>query len=201
MSRTPADALRWTEDGTRLFLDSLVLDGESLLPGWSRAHVAAHVAANAQALTNLTRWAITGIRTPMYASPEERAAGIERGLAMRPVELDAWLRRSAAALSSSMRRMSSEHWAREVVTAQGRSVTATEIPWLRAREVYVHVVDLGVGVGFDDLPGDFLEALCADVVAKRGEVPGQAGPLAERVAWLTGRPHRLVGAPELGPWL
>jgi maleylpyruvate isomerase len=201
VSRTPADALRWTEEGTRLFLDAVVLGGDSLLPGWSRAHVAAHVAANAQGLTNLTRWAITGIRTPMYASPEDRAAGIERGLAMRPAELEALLRRSAAALASSMRQMSPEHWTAEVVTAQGRTVPATEIPWLRAREVCVHVVDLDVGVGFADLPADFLEALCVDVVAKRVAGPDQGGPLAERAAWLTGRPHRLEGAPQLGPWL
>ena len=45
---------------------------------------------------------------------------------------------------SSMRRMLPQHGAAEVVTAQGRTVPATEIPWLRAREVYVHVVDLGV---------------------------------------------------------
>lgn len=201
MSRTLGDALRWTEEGTKLFLDAVAYDGASLLPGWSRAHLAAHVAGNAQALGNLTRWAITGIRTPMYSSPEARAAGIERGLAMSPGELDAWLRRSAATLASSLRRMSPEHWTSEVVTAQGRTVPATEIPWLRAREVCVHAVDLDLGIGFADLPDDFLEALCLDVVTKRGAVPDVDGSLPERAAWLTGRPHRLVGAPALEPWL
>lgn len=72
---------------------------------------------------------------------------------------------------------------------------------MRAREVMVHAVDLGTGTTFADLPSDFLEAVCADVVAKRGEVPDVDGPLDQRAAWLTGRPHQLTDAPDLGAWL
>ena len=78
---------------------------------------------------------------------------------------------------------------------------ASEIPWLRAREVWVHAVDLGRGVEFADLPDDFLRALEEDIVTRRGPVPHVDGPLAARVAWLAGRPHGLVGAPRLDPWL
>ncbi|GAA1018864.1 hypothetical protein Aple_025660 [Acrocarpospora pleiomorpha] len=199
--RTLDDARRWSDHGTELFIDAVAYDGDSTLPGWTRKHLTAHVAANADALGNLIQWAATGEPKPMYASPEARAVGIERGLAMSPGELDAWLRRSAATLASSMRRLTEEQWVAEVVTAQGRTVPATEIPWLRAREVCVHAVDLDLGVTFADLPDDFLEALCADVLAKRGAVPDVDGPLTERAAWLTGRPHHLEGAPDLGPWL
>jgi maleylpyruvate isomerase len=199
--RTLDDALRWAETGTKLFLDAVTCTGPTTLPGWTRRHLVAHVAANADALGNLVRWATTGTPTPMYPSPEARAAGIRRGLAMTAGELDSWLRHSSETLGSSMSRMTPDQWTAEVVTAQGRTVPASEIPWLRAREVCVHAVDLDLGVGFTDLPDDFLEALCADVVAKRGDVPAIDGPLAERAAWLTGRPHHLDGAPELGAWL
>jgi maleylpyruvate isomerase len=199
--RTLDDAHRWADHGTKLFLDAVAYDGSSTLPGWTRKHLVAHVAANADALANLARWAATGIPTPMYPSPEARAAGIEHGLAMSPAELDSWLRRSAACLTSSMGRLTDEQWSHEVLTAQGRTVPATEIPWLRAREVCVHAIDLGLGVTFGDLPDDFLEALCADVGARRGEVPAVEGPLDQRTAWLTGRPHQLADAPEIGPWL
>jgi maleylpyruvate isomerase len=120
---------------------------------------------------------------------------------MSGAELGFWLRESAAGLAASTDRLTDEQWAAEVVTAQGRTVPATEIPWLRAREVCVHAVDLGLGVTFADLPDDFLDALCADVVAKRGDVPEVDAPLAQRTAWLTGRPHDLAGAPDLGAWL
>ncbi|MEU8362588.1 maleylpyruvate isomerase N-terminal domain-containing protein [Nonomuraea sp. NPDC048882] len=207
MRRSFADARRWADDGTKLLLGTVAgLDEAqyarpSLLPGWTRGHVLAHVAANADALGNLVRWAATGEPTPMYASPAERAAGIERGVRMPAAGLETWLRRSATALAEASAALSERQWAAEVVTAQGRTVPATEVPWLRAREVYVHTVDLGLGVAFADLPPAYLEALCADVAAQRGGVPPVEGPLAERAAWLTGRPHRLTGAPELGAWL
>src|ERR687890_258736 len=61
-------------------IDDLTEDqarGPSLLPGWTRGHVLAHLARNADALINLTVWARTGVPTPMYPSREVRSATIE----------------------------------------------------------------------------------------------------------------------------
>ena len=63
--------------GTARIIEDGDLRAESLLPGWTRAHVLAHLANNADALVNLLTWARTGVETPMYASPEAREAGIE----------------------------------------------------------------------------------------------------------------------------
>lgn len=144
----------------------------SVLPGWSRKHLLAHIAANATALGHLVRWAATGEPTPMYSSSGERAAGIENGSRLPSGELTAWLRRSADELEGAMTRLSDEQWLAPVVTAQGRTVPALEVPWLRAREVGVHAVDLAMGVSFADLPAGFLDALCDDVIGKRGAGPG-----------------------------
>lgn len=207
MARTFDDAQRWVEEGSKLFLDAV--DGLSdadisrptALPGWTRQHLVAHVAANADALGNLVRWAATGRRTPMYATADERAAGIARGPSMSADDLRTWLRESEERLDLGMAALSEAQWSRHVVTAQGRTVSATEIPWLRAREVCVHVVDLDLGIGFSDLPTDFLEALAADIVVKRGGASLVDGPLPEVAAWLAGRLHSLPDAPDLGPWL
>ncbi|WP_370416593.1 maleylpyruvate isomerase family mycothiol-dependent enzyme [Streptomyces fradiae] len=234
--RTFTDARRWAVIGAELTFEAVAgLDdagyaAPSALPGWTRAHVAAHVAANAEALSNLVHWAATGEPTPMYASPEERAAGIERGRALPAARLTAWLRRSADALEASMDELTDGQWRHEVVTAQGRTVPATELPWMRSREVCVHAVDLATGVTFADLPGDFLVALCDDVAAKRAAAPGPAvtlragaigagwelpgegepvlvtGELHDITAYLTGRaagPRAADGspAPALGAWL
>lgn len=219
------DARRWTRDGTTLLLAEADLDeaargAPSALPGWTRRHLLAHVAANAEALGNLVHWAATGEPTPMYSSPEERAAGIEGGAQLPAAELNAWLRRSARALDDAMAALSGEQWQAPVVTAQGRTVPATEVPWLRAREVYVHGVDLATGLSFAGLPAGFRTALCDEVVAKRAsaqapgpalvleaadtsgrwELPGDgdtvtlSGPLAEITAYLTGRAHKLTTA-------
>lgn len=210
-SRTFADGRRWMVEGTRLFLDAVAGLGEagfaepSVLPGWSRRHVVAHVAANADAIGNLVHWAATGVETPMYRSPEERAAGIAKGDTLSVGALDSWAHTSAEVLDEAMSRLTEQQWQREVVTAQGRTVPATETPWMRAREVCVHAVDLGRGVTFADLPDDFNAALCEDIRAKRGltELPAAVAgaPLAEVTAWLAGRPHALTDAPDLGPWL
>lgn len=55
----------------------------SLLPGWTRGHVLAHLSRNADSLVNLLLWARTGIETPQYASQFLREADIEAG-APRP---------------------------------------------------------------------------------------------------------------------
>ena len=74
MTRPGGRARQWWADGERAFgtaLGRLVPEdfaGPSLLPGWTRAHVLAHVAGNADALVNLLTWARTGEETPMYAS-------------------------------------------------------------------------------------------------------------------------------------
>ncbi|MET9189747.1 maleylpyruvate isomerase family mycothiol-dependent enzyme [Streptomyces tendae] len=205
--RTSTDARAWARTGTELLLDAVAgLDeaafaAPSALPDWTRGHLAAHVAANADALGNLVRWAATGEPTPMYASPEERAAGIAKGASLSADELRSWLTGSAERLAAALDRLTDEQWHREVVTAQGRTVPATELPWMRAREVCVHVVDLATGVAFADLPDGFLAALADEIRDRRRLTELPEGPLPEVTAWLAGRPHSLADAPRLGPWL
>lgn len=190
----------WMDHGTKLFLAAVdrlsddELDAATDLPGWTRHHLVAHVHHNAEALRRLLHWARTGEETPMYAGPEQRSSEIEHGTTLPTPELRALVHESAQALATEMDALPQNAWGNQVVTAQGRTVPATEIPWMRTREVAVHAVDLGNGVGFDDLPDDLNTALAADVVNKRAG-NGEAAVLAE---WLTGR---TTHAPQLGPWL
>lgn len=213
-TRTLADSLRWVEDGTQLCgqaVDALAdqqYAEASGLSGWTRAHLIAHLAANAEALRNLAHWAATGEETPMYSSPDQRNADIETGAGRPPAVLRSWFHEEAGALAADLSRLTDEQWRAGVRTAQGRDVPASEIPWLRAREVMVHAVDLATGVTFADLPDDFLAALEADIRAKRGDdAPGVEGNLADRVGYLAGRTTSGVSArlgapaPELPAWL
>ncbi|WP_406275587.1 maleylpyruvate isomerase family mycothiol-dependent enzyme [Nocardia sp. NBC_00881] len=205
--RTHADSLKWVEHGTELLAAQVTMLEEqemaepSALPGWTRKHLVAHVAANADALANLVHWARTGDRTPMYSSMDQRNADIESGAKLSATQLAAWMNEAARNSAVAMDALTREQWRAEVVTAQGRTVPATEIPWLRAREVCVHAVDLGTGLTFADLPDEFLSALVADIQLKRGldEVPD--GQLPEVAAYLAGRPHFLADVHDLGPWL
>ncbi|MGW0839441.1 maleylpyruvate isomerase family mycothiol-dependent enzyme [Streptomyces sp. NPDC002787] len=207
--------LAWVDEGTALCrkvlagFDDTSYGAPSALPGWTRGHLVAHLAGNAEALGNLVHWARTGEPTPMYTSPGQRDADIEAGARLPGARLTARFEESARTLADAMAALTGEQWRAEVVTAQGRTVPASEIPWLRAREVLVHAVDLDSGVRFADLPTDFRAALRVDILARRGEsaVPSVHGTPAEVTAYLAGRPYEGVttadGAPAapLPPWL
>lgn len=190
----------WTTAATTLFLDAVdrvsdeQLAAPSALPGWSRAHVVAHVHGNALALGRLASWAATGTESRMYPSREARDAEIEQLAALPAAELRKLAHASADELGRALDGLSPDQWQQPVVTATGRTVPATEIPWIRAREVAVHAVDLDAGVTFADLPDDLRTAVAVEVATLRAA--GPEGPAL--TAWLTGRSTE---APTLGPWL
>ncbi|MBB6548551.1 maleylpyruvate isomerase family mycothiol-dependent enzyme [Nonomuraea rubra] len=171
--RSLADSLRWMAEGTKTFFGVLAglpddrLDVPTALTGWTGRHLLAHVAANADALLNLAHWARTGEERPMYASFERRDAEIQAGALRSAAELRSWAASSAELLDRRLSELDEHQWSRPVRTAQGRTVPAAEVPWMRAREVMVHAVDLGAGVGFGDLPADFLASLIDDITTKR----------------------------------
>ncbi|MEV6266967.1 maleylpyruvate isomerase family mycothiol-dependent enzyme [Kribbella sp. NPDC051936] len=200
--------LEWIDEGTALCRSALGdLEAPSLLPGWSRRHVAAHLSLNAEALGNLVEWARTGKERPMYPSAAARNADIEAGTSRSADELRSWFDASSAWLNASMATLTDAQWQAAIRTAQGVPVPATKIPWMRSREVMIHAVDLGVGLTFADLPPDFLEALCEDIRTQRGDVPEVRGPLPELAAYLSGRPYADIVSPDgtpaqsLPPWL
>ncbi|WP_432001008.1 maleylpyruvate isomerase N-terminal domain-containing protein [Streptomyces sioyaensis] len=191
---------RWTDHTTEVFLAVVgeITDDQfgdpTELPGWTRAHIVAHVHCNAEALLRLLHWARTGEKTPMYAGPVQRAAEIEEGAALPPQELRRRVKESADRLAAAVDSMPQSAWDAEVVTAQGRTVPAHELLWMRTREVAVHAIDLHAGVRFADLPDEVNTALVIDA-ARKHSMTGGAAALA---AWLTGRTGE---APALQPWL
>lgn len=179
----------------------------SALPGWTRGHLLTHLARNADALVNLLTWARTGIPTPMYASPDQRTTDIEAGAGRPLAEQRADVRESAERFRKTAEALSDDDWSATVTSGMGRQIPASEVPWLRAREVWIHLVDLRVGVGMDVLPPDLAWALVGDVAgwmtarvdpgigvelsaAGHGTVALGAGPVG---ATVTGPPYALAG--------
>ena len=118
------------------------------LPGWSRAHIVAHVHFNAEALLRLLHWARTGERTPMYEGPEQRASEIEDGAAPPPPELRRLLHDSAERLADRPGRTAPGGVEQRGGHRAGPHRPAHEIVWMRTREVAVHAVDLDAGTRF-----------------------------------------------------
>lgn len=175
-------------------LDDAGFASQSTLPNWTNAHIVAHLNFNAQAIGRLAAWARTGRETPMYSSQVQRGTDIEAGSVLPPAELRRSLVASTEELTASFDALTSAMWDSEVVTAQGRTVPASELVWMRFREVAVHGIDLGTGLTFADFPPEAVRKLVHEIVAKRLA----AGEGAALAAMLTGRTD--VG-PALGAWL
>ncbi len=160
----------WLREGSAGFsgaieeLSKAEFDGPSGLPGWSTREVVAHVALNADALVNLLTWARTGIETPMYASVEARNADIAAMARRRPDELCIAVEDSAWRLEDAAEELTAEQWQHTVRTTQGREIKAEQVMWMRVREVWVHAVDLGVGIAMEDIPTGIVDALVVDVL-------------------------------------
>ena len=101
-------SLAWADQGTELChkvlteLDETPYQVPSLLAGWSRRHLVAHLSANAEAIGRLVSWARTGKENRMYSSPEQRGADIEAGAKLSGWALTAWFDRSAGELAAAM---------------------------------------------------------------------------------------------------
>jgi maleylpyruvate isomerase len=148
----------------------------SLLPGWTRRHLVAHVGFNARAVARLVEWARTGVENPMYISDTQRAEEIEFGATL-PVEALRHLAAHAAVhLDVEWRDLPASAWSREVRTAQGRLVPVSETVWIRTREVWIHAVDLRNGASPRDFPARLHDLLLDDIVrvwARKGTAAGR----------------------------
>lgn len=185
-------------------LDNAALAEESHLPGWTRGHVLAHLARNADALVNV----FAG--RPMYESAAARDADIERD-ATRTLDVQlADLRETHARFLAQTEL--DQDWSRTVELRNGVTDLAANVPFRRLVEIELHHVDLNVGYALEDLPQEFTGreiAFLADRWAGRPDVPAvtlQIGDDGTGATWHTGGPEggplTLVGTgAELLGWL
>ncbi|OII59933.1 MULTISPECIES: maleylpyruvate isomerase family mycothiol-dependent enzyme [unclassified Streptomyces] len=162
-------------------LDNAAVAAPSRLPGWTRGHVLAHLARNADALVNVLQG------RPMYAGAEARDADIEAG-APRPLEAHlADLRETAARFQAEGE--APADWSRTVELRNGVTDQAARVPFRRLVEVELHHVDLGVGYELEDLPGDFTAReidFLADRFTGHPAVPATALTADDGGTWRTG---------------
>lgn len=211
-----ADLLRGASQRLVRTVDSLADDDwaePSLLPGWTRADVVAHLALNAEGLGGAVLGVLERQPVPMYESEEARDADIA-ALAETPPRvlrdrLLAGVTRLADALDALLAEPAEVAETRiERTPGSGTSFKAQVVPLLRLREVEVHHVDLDRGYSPADWPAEF-PPLVLDLHAGRwrgrpgftaaatdlgrswtfGEPgPTVTGPAAALAWWVTGRP-------------
>jgi maleylpyruvate isomerase len=147
----------------------------SRLPGWTRGHVATHIARHADALVRLTQWARTGERQDMYPSSEYRANEIETGAGRSGLDLQIDLDTSAGRLSSAFDELDvAEAWDAVVEMRGGIKVPARLLPLARLLEVVIHHVDTDIGYEIADIDtqtADWLLEWCAFRLRDRENFP------------------------------
>ncbi|MCG5451146.1 MULTISPECIES: maleylpyruvate isomerase family mycothiol-dependent enzyme [Micromonospora] len=192
-------------------LDTADLAAASLLPGWTRGHVLAHVARNADGFVNLLTAARTGAALPMYASLDARTADIEAGSDRPPAAHLDDLRRTADLFSEAVAAMPADAWAATVQARRGPWPAALLV-WGRLREIEVHHLDLAVDYRAADWSETFAHRLLREaashhatgptppsmvlrldgsehevVIGERVDAPVVAGTAPDLAAWLIGR--------------
>ncbi|GAA3606794.1 maleylpyruvate isomerase family mycothiol-dependent enzyme [Microlunatus ginsengisoli] len=219
-----------TEATHRLLGDTIAVGDEdwpapSRLPGWSRGHVATHIARQAEALSRLANWARTGQRQAMYSSDDERNAQIDAGSGRSGLELQIDLDTTAGRLAEDFESLdAADAWDAVVELRGGTEVPARMLPLARLGEVVLHHIDLDIGYdidavdpatagwlleytafrlgGRDGFPS--LELRVTGGPASRVGPPSDepqviSGTAAALLGWLTGRsgPDRVEGAEGL----
>ncbi|MEV4358470.1 maleylpyruvate isomerase family mycothiol-dependent enzyme [Nonomuraea sp. NPDC049625] len=185
----------------------------SLLPGWTRGHVLAHVAQNADSHLNLLTWAKTGVKVPQYASHEARTAAIEAASTYPAARHLADLEEGAARLAAAVRDLPQDRWSARVEGMRPPEHPAWYLLVRRLREIGLHHVDLAAEYGPADWPAPFVlrelhdcracwphaRGTVSEIMLKNpaggitarwpglGPGPAVEGAPADMLAWLTGR--------------
>ncbi|MFE7857340.1 maleylpyruvate isomerase family mycothiol-dependent enzyme [Streptomyces sp. NPDC057403] len=209
-------------------LSDTAMTAPSRLPGWTRAHILSHLAAQAPALERLLTWARTGVRTDQYADRAARDSEIEAGALLPAAALMARLRDTTRSWQRAVEALLAPAWNATVVPFTGETCTPRRILVIRLRELTLHLVDLDIGLEVSDIPSTARDVVQDDVVGYYTEAenvpaftlrdtegmeldrfngggPVVTGTRAELLAWLSGRrasvPHAPGGLPVLPPWI
>ena len=223
------------EAGQRLVrsVDGLTGDdwaAPSLLPGWSRAHVVAHLALNGEGLTGVLLGEAENAPAPMYESQEARDGDIEELAGADHAELRERLLAGTVSFPEAVKALPPDLWeGRFERTRGGPTLPLRAAPLMRVREIEIHHVDLDVGYSPDDWPPAFAEELIDGMVKRQQRDDGflvrpldadrtwevgsagddpvvVTGPVTHLGWWLTGRtPSTQVSCsrgelPQIGGW-
>lgn len=160
------------------------------LAGWTVGHLLTHIARQADSVVRM----LDGV-SQYEGGAQGRSAEIEAGATRERHALITDVRMSIWRLES--RWAAHENWEAPAILVSGAVVACHELPFRRWREVAIHHVDLGIGMGFEDLPSEYLrrELRLMEMLWNSRQpmgltgLPARALELAppQRLAWLMGR--------------
>ncbi|MCW2784824.1 MAG: maleylpyruvate isomerase family mycothiol-dependent enzyme [Marmoricola sp.] len=226
------EALHHSDQRTIRTVDSLTDDQwaePSLLPGWTRAHVIAHLALNGEGFAGALEGLHDGEAVAIYPSQEARDAGIAELAEEDPSEIRDRFYASTEHFRRIAGSLTRDDWAGNVPRLpEGPAWPARRLVTSRRQELEIHHADLGVAYTPRDWPTEFTVTLIDRVTRAHAGAPdspgfavrakdlnrtwnvGAASPVVSGAAgslawWLIGRGHgeglsSPEGLPELGSW-
>jgi len=179
------------------------LRAPSLLPGWSRAHVLAHLARDADAMRNLLIGARAGQDRPAYASPQARNADIDSSAAAEAKELVDDLASSAMALRTVALQLPDKAWRYQVRVLDSPRFPADQLLTRRLAEVELHHCDLGIGYSHHQWSSVFATMELGEPLrSQRAERLGYVQPGSVRARSMARKiPPYQRGQPLPGSWI
>jgi maleylpyruvate isomerase len=175
------------------------------LPGWTRAHVVAHLTLNAEGLAAALTGLVGGEAVPMYASQDARDADIAELSGAEPGALRSRLLGATTDFADAVAAVPEDAWGTPIERVPGgRTFKAGAVPGMRLREVEIHHADLDAGYGRSDWPLPFA-VLLLDAMVKREawSEPFRVRPADVDRTWTFGEGGPVVSgsAADLGWWL
>ena len=214
MSSAYADPALLAEASQRLIrtvdrLEDAAWAEPSGLPGWTRAHVVAHLVLNAEGLSGALGGIVQGEQIPMYPSQEARDQDIEDLAQAEPAELRTRLLAATTDFADALAAVPEDAWPTPIERVPGgRTFRTSSVPDMRMREIEIHHADLDAGYTRADWAPEFA-AMVIDSMGKReawdspftaratdadrswtfgsGAGPTVSGTSADLAWWLTGR--------------
>jgi maleylpyruvate isomerase len=178
------------------------------LPGWTRGHVLAHLALNAEGLAGALGGVVDGQRASMYASQEARDADVAELAGAEPAAIRSRLLGACTDLFDALDAVPPDQADTSIDRVPGgRTFTVSAVPGMRLGEVEIHHADLDAGYGPGQWPTEFTLLMLDRMLVRGGaETPfqahavdlgrtwslGEGGPTVSGTAaalawWLTGR--------------
>ena len=182
----------------------------SHLPGWSRNTLLGHLTLNARSFIHLLGCASRGEHGEQYpGGPAARQSAIDEASGWEPSHTVSELRKAIYTLEGAWAGASFDTWNGTGTAASGAALVMHQLPFMRWREVVIHLTDLNVGIGYDEWPDLYVRleldkqkmAWAASHPMGLTQFPQnvQSLPEKQRLAWLLQRTE-VEGLPQ-GPGL
>lgn len=169
----------------------------TLLDGWTRAHLVAHLALNAEALAAAVDGGIEGQPVLMYPSAQARDDDITDLARWQPADLRERLLGSTTRIAEALHELPVDLHDTEVERHPGGpTFTLGQVLGMRLREVEIHHADLGTGYTSGQWPLSF-SVLLLDAMGARPTPPGDlvVAPSDDARRWVYGAGGPVVSGP------